>query len=63
MIALTQSPDNGELRPRRLFDKIATRIFSEVEARRIDREGSSFVKRNTPEDYQSAPRVWRARTR
>jgi molybdopterin-guanine dinucleotide biosynthesis protein A len=50
-----------ELRPVFLFDKVRTLTIAEDEIRTHDRDGSSFINMNTPEDYLAAQQRWRQR--
>jgi len=53
----------GELRPIYLFEKVRTLRIDEDEIRRFDPDGSSFVNRNTREDYAEARKSGRDRGR
>ncbi|MGH7774353.1 MAG: NTP transferase domain-containing protein [Candidatus Binatia bacterium] len=55
---LREQLDRGELRPISLYKKVRTREIHEDEIRRFDPEGLSFLNMNTPEDYESALRLW-----
>lgn len=52
--------ERGELRPIFLFDKVRTRKVEEDEIRRFDPEGMSMLNMNSPEEYETALRLWRA---
>ncbi|HXG21188.1 MAG TPA: NTP transferase domain-containing protein [Methylomirabilota bacterium] len=58
---LQEQLERGELRPIFLYKKVRTREVSEEEIRRFDSEGLSFRNMNSPEDYQAALTLWRAR--
>lgn len=58
---LQEQLERGELRPIFLYQKVRTREVSEEEIRRFDPEGLSFRNMNSPEDYQAALTLWRAR--
>ena len=51
--------DEGKLRPIFLYEKVPTLTVPEVEIRRFDPEGLTFMNMNTPEDYQRALALWR----
>jgi molybdopterin-guanine dinucleotide biosynthesis protein A len=53
--------ERGELRPIFLFDKVRTRKVEEDEIRRFDPEGMSMLNMNSPEEYEAALRLWRAK--
>lgn len=53
--------ERGELRPIFLFDKVRTRKIEEEEIRRFDPEGLSMLNMNSPQEYETALRLWRAR--
>ena len=53
--------ERGELRPIFLFDKVRTRKVNENEIRRFDPQGMSMLNMNSPEEYEAALRLWRAK--
>ena len=55
---LREQLNRGELRPISLYPKVRTREIHEVEIRRIDPEGLSFLNMNSPEDYDAALKLW-----
>ncbi len=55
---LREQLERSELRPISLYPKVRTREIHEVEVRRFDPEGLSFLNMNTPEDYQAAVDRW-----
>jgi len=55
---LQEQLERNELRPIFLYDKVRTRKVSAEEIRRFDPDGLSFLNMNTPEDYETALRLW-----
>jgi molybdopterin-guanine dinucleotide biosynthesis protein A/molybdopterin converting factor small subunit len=60
---LKQQLERNELRPIFLYDKVRTRKMPEDEIRAIDPEGLSFLNMNSPEEYETALRIWKQRPR
>jgi len=53
--------ERGELRPVFLFDKVRTRKVEEEEIRGFDPDGMSMLNMNSPEEYETALRLWHIR--
>jgi len=55
---LKQQLERGELRPIFLYDKVRTAKIHDVEIRRLDRDGLSFLNMNSPAEYEAALQLW-----
>jgi molybdopterin-guanine dinucleotide biosynthesis protein A len=58
---LAESIARGQLRMTDLIARLRTKVLDEDALRAIDPEGLSFRNMNTPEDYDTALRLWRER--
>jgi molybdopterin-guanine dinucleotide biosynthesis protein A len=50
--------ERGELRPIFLYEKVRTREIHEDEIRRLDPAGLSFHNMNSPQEYETALKLW-----